>query len=80
MLTSTENSHTNSAINLKKLGRNIALIRKNQKMSRYKLALEIFSGVTNLANIENGTANPTITTLLKISTTLKCEVKDFFDF
>lgn len=64
----------------KRLGQKIALIREKRKMSQYKLAKEIFTDQSNLAKIEDGKANPTVKTLLKISIVLKCKVKDFFDF
>lgn len=70
----------NSDGHLKKLGKNIAQIREKKKMSQYKLAKEILTDQSNLARIENGKANPTVKTLLKISTVLKCKVRDFFDF
>jgi putative transcriptional regulator len=65
---------------LKRLGQKIALIREKKKMSQYKLAKEIFTDQSNLARIEDGKVNPTVKTLLKISTALKCSVKDLFDF
>ena len=70
----------NSDTYLKKLGQSIAQIREKKKMSQYKLAKEIFTDQSNLARIEDGKVNPTVKTLLKISTVLKCNVKDFFDF
>ena len=65
---------------LEKLGKNISKIREKKKMTQYKLAKEIFADQSNLARIENGKANPTIKTLLKISSVLKCSVKDLVDF
>ena len=65
---------------LKKLGQNIAQIREKRKITQYKLAKEILTDQSNLARIEDGKVNPTVKTLLKISTVLKCKVKDFFDF
>jgi len=64
----------------KRLGQRIALIREKKKMSQYKLAKEIYTDQSNLARIEDGKVNPTVKTLLKISTALKCNVKDLFDF
>jgi transcriptional regulator with XRE-family HTH domain len=65
---------------LKKLGKNIALIREKKKMTQYKLAKEVLTDQSNLARIEDGKVNPTVKTLIKISIVLKCKVKDFFDF
>jgi len=65
---------------LKKLGKNIALIRKKKNLSQYKLAQEILTDQSNLARIEDGKVNPTVKTLLKISSALNCKVKDLIDF
>lgn len=65
---------------LEKLGKNISKIRKKKNMTQYKLAKEIFSDQSALARIEDGKVNPTIKTLLKISSVLKCSVKDLLDF
>jgi transcriptional regulator with XRE-family HTH domain len=65
---------------LKKLGKNIALIRKKKNLSQYKLAQEILTDQSNLARIEDGKVNPTVKTLLKISSALDCKVKDLIDF
>lgn len=67
-------------IYLKKLGKNISLIRKKKNLSQYKLAQEILTDQSNLARIEEGKVNPTVKTLLKISSALDCRVKDLFDF
>ncbi len=65
---------------LKKLGKNIALIRKKKNLSQYKLAQEILTDQSNLARIEDGKVNPTVKTLLKISSALDCRVRDLIDF
>jgi putative transcriptional regulator len=64
---------------LKKLGKNIAAIRKKKNLTQYKLAQEILTDQSNLARIEEGKVNPTVKTLLKISIALDCKVKDLFD-
>ena len=64
---------------LRKLGKNIIRIREKKKITQYKLAKEIFTDQSNLARIEEGKVNPTVKTLLKISSALNCEVKDLFD-
>lgn len=64
---------------LRKLGKNIAKIRKQNNMTQYKLAKEIFTDQSNLARIEEGKVNPTVKTLVKIAVVLKCEVKSFFE-
>ncbi len=69
-----------TSTHLKKLGKNIALMREKKKITQYKLAKEILTDQSNLARIEDGKVNPTVKTLIKISTVLKCKVKDFFDF
>jgi len=65
---------------LKRLGKNISSLRKKKNISQYKLAQEILTDQSNLARIEEGKVNPTVKTLLKISTSLNCKVKDLFDF
>ena len=70
----------NSEVHLKKLGQRIVKIREKKKMTQYKLAKDIFTDQSNLAKIEEGKVNPTVKTLLKISTVLGCKVKDLFDF
>lgn len=65
---------------LKKLGKNIATIRKKRNLTQYKLAKEILTDQSNLARIEEGKVNPTVKTLIKISSALDCKVKDLFDF
>ena len=65
---------------LEKLGKNIASIRKKKNITQYKLAKEIFTDQSNLARIEEGKVNPTVKTLLKISSTLKCDLKELFVF
>ena len=65
---------------LKKLGKSISSIREKKNMTQYKLAKEIFTNQSNLARIEEGKVNPTVKTLLKISSALRCDLKDLFDF
>ena len=65
---------------LEKLGKNISKIREKKKMTQYKLAKEIFADQSNLARIEDGKVNPTVKTLLKISSALNCTIKDLVDF
>ncbi len=71
---------TNLNSYLKKLGQNIISIRKRKKLTQYKLAKEIFTDQSNLARIEDGKVNPTVKTLLKISSALECDLKKLFDF
>jgi len=68
------------SIYLEKLGKNIAKIRKKKNFTQYKLAKEIFADQSNLARIEDGKVNPTVKTLLKISSALNCTLKDLVDF
>ena len=65
---------------LKNLGKNVAKIRKRKNLSQYQLAKDIFTDQSNLARIEKGEVNPTVKTLLKISSALGCEMKELFDF
>lgn len=65
---------------LKRLGGNIAKIRKRKKITQYRLSKEIITDQSNLARIEEGKVNPTVKTLLKISTALECDLKELFNF
>jgi DNA-binding XRE family transcriptional regulator len=71
---------TDTGIYLKKLGQKIVQIREKKKMTQYKLAKDILTDQSNLARIEEGKVNPTVKTLLKISSILNCKVKDLFEF
>jgi transcriptional regulator with XRE-family HTH domain len=60
------------------LGERIKRIRLEKNMSQTLLAEHCGIEKANLSRIESGQANPTVLTLLKISTALKVPVADFF--
>ncbi len=65
---------------LKKLGANIAKIRKSKGLTQLDLCVKIEMEDSYLSSIENGRQNPSALTLLKIAEGIGCEVQDFFEF
>ena len=66
---------------LKKLGTNVAKIRKSKGMTQLDLCVvKIEMEDSYLSSIENGRQNPSALTLLKITEGIGCEVQEFFDF
>lgn len=64
----------------KKLGKQIASIRKKIGLSQTELALRIDKDRQWMNYIEKGNGNPTTKTLYLIAIELKVSVKDLFDF
>lgn len=64
---------------LKAIGRKIALVRHQRKMTQEDLAGDAEINRAFLSNIENGRANFTIEMLVKISKALKVNPKELFD-
>ena len=64
---------------LKKLGKNIAIIRKQKGFSQDKLYLEAGLSRYTIYAIESGKSDPKATTLLKISKTLKIPLSELMD-
>ncbi|MGH1404043.1 MAG: helix-turn-helix domain-containing protein [Alphaproteobacteria bacterium] len=60
----------------KKVGQNLARIRKEKGLSQEDLAFECRLHRTYISGIERGIRNPTIMILDKIAKVLKIEVKD----
>lgn len=60
------------------LGQRIKRIRLEKNMSQTLLAGKCGIEKANLSRIESGQANPTVLTLLKISTSLQVPVLEFF--
>lgn len=58
------------------IGKNIRAYRKAKGMSQVDLSVLTDIEQANLANLENGRANPTIKTLCKISDALGVSLKD----
>ena len=61
------------------LGRKVRRLRKDAGLSQDVFAEHCGIFRTYLSRIENGTANPTITLLAALATTLDVSVSDFFD-
>ncbi|MFA6016558.1 MAG: helix-turn-helix transcriptional regulator [Patescibacteria group bacterium] len=59
-----------------RLGKEISRIRKEKKLSQEDLALDRYIDRSYLAEIEEGKTNPTLKTLLKISSVLKIKLSD----
>jgi putative transcriptional regulator len=60
------------------LGRNIKKIRKERNMSQLDLSVNCDFEKASLSRLESGKANPTITTLLKVSRGLNVPLIDLF--
>ena len=65
---------------LKRLGQNISSIRKRKKIPLEKFAWDIEVARSYLYKIEQGEANPTMNTLIKIAKGLNVKVKELIDF
>ncbi|HVX51075.1 MAG TPA: helix-turn-helix transcriptional regulator [Chitinophagaceae bacterium] len=61
------------------VGQNIKKIRTQKKMSQNKLAEACRFEKASMSRIEAGKTNVTLLTLLKISTALEVNVRDFFE-
>ena len=62
---------------LKRIGNNIAMLRKNKGLSQLDVGAIIEMEKSNLSTIENGRQNTTLLTLKKIADAIGCELKDF---
>ncbi len=71
---------TNYDIKIKKLGRNIAKLRRSKSFSQNQLAEIADISREHLAKIETGKRSISLKLLFKISEILGCEVKEFFCF
>lgn len=65
---------------LKKLGLQIAKLRREKGLSQLDICAEIKMEKSNLSSIENGRQNISTLYLYKIANAIGVEVKDFFDF
>jgi transcriptional regulator with XRE-family HTH domain len=64
----------------KKIGKNIAALRKEAGLSQTELALRIDKDRQWLNYIEKGNSNPTVKTLYLIALELNIELKELLDF
>lgn len=62
------------------IGRNIARLRKQKKLSQLDVCAEIKMEKSNLSAIENGRQNVTALTLKKIADAIGVDVGDFLSF
>lgn len=65
---------------LKQIGINISSRRKSLDLSQRDLAKQIGIDYSNLCRIEQGKANPSIETLLKIADGLDVDIVELFIF
>ena len=66
-------------IYLKKLGKNIAEIRKKRGLSQDRLFVEAEINRHTVYSIESGRSNPQVKTLLKISKALKTPIHELMN-
>ncbi len=64
---------------LKKIGDNIAKIRKDKKIKQIDLAYECDMEKSNFIRLEKGRANVTAYTLLRVAEALDVKVQSFFE-
>lgn len=64
---------------LHSIGKNIARLRRQNKLSQLDVCAEIDMEKPNLSAIENGRQNATVLTLKKIADAIGVEVSDFFN-
>lgn len=65
---------------LRKLGQQIAKLRKEKGLSQLDVCAEIKMEKSNLSSIENGRQNVSSLYLLKIAKAIDVEVRQFFEF
>lgn len=65
---------------MKALGKRIKELRKMQGFSQEGLSYEADIPLSQVGRIERGEINPTVSTIAAISTALKVEIKDIFNF
>jgi XRE family transcriptional regulator, regulator of sulfur utilization len=65
---------------LKRLGQNISIIRKRNKIPLEKFAWDIEVARSYLYKIEQGEANPTMDIIIKIAKGLNVKVKELINF
>jgi transcriptional regulator with XRE-family HTH domain len=63
----------------KKLGKNLKKLRLEKKFSQGSLAKKLEVDRAYISNIENGSMNPTLSTLEKIAQALKVSIKELVD-
>lgn len=63
---------------LRQLGQRVRFLRKRQNLTQMDLSEK--AGIADVGDVERGTANVTVFSVLKISQALGVEIRDLFDF
>ena len=63
---------------LRQLGLRVRFLRKSQKLTQMDLSEK--AGIADVGDVERGSANVTVSSLLKISKALSVQIRDLFDF
>ncbi len=63
---------------LRHLGQRVRFLRKRQNLTQMDLSEK--AGVADVGDVERGSANVTVSSLLKISKALGVQIRDLFDF
>ena len=65
---------------IQQFGKNLRKIRKDKKMSQEDLAINADTSRSQVARIERGIINPTITTVNKFAEALQVDIQSLFQF
>ena len=65
---------------IKRFGKNLRRIRKAKNMSQETLAINADTSRSQIARIERGEINPTITTINRFAEALKIDIEYLFQF
>jgi len=65
---------------IQQFGKNLRKIRKEKKMSQEDLAISADTSRSQVARIERGIINPTITTVNKFAEALQVNIQSLFQF
>ena len=63
---------------MKKFGQRVLLLRKQKKLTQQQLAIQAGLSTSQIARIETGKLNTTISTLFSIAKAIDVELADFF--
>jgi transcriptional regulator with XRE-family HTH domain len=65
---------------IQQFGKNLRKIRKDKNMSQENLAIDADTSRSQVARIERGEINPTITTVQKFAEALQIDIQCLFQF
>lgn len=65
---------------IKRFGKNLRKIRKDKNMSQETLAIHADTSRSQIARIERGEINPTITTINRFAEALQIDIQNLFQF